>query len=297
MKVIFHTGVHCTDDKRILGCLRRNARTWRPEGIAIPEIHIYRQFLSDAVNRIGAASPAQDVRDILIDAFLPDDAEPLDRLVLSHENFFCVPKLMFSGGRIYRKAEARLSTMARIFAQDEVELFLGLRDPASFLPAAFAATPTQNFTEFMCGLDAMQFRWSDLIRRLRADVPEVPITLWCNEYTPFIWGQVIREMAGIEMSRKIVGAFDIFASIIKPEGMRRFRAFLHANPNLSETQKRRVMVAFLDKYARAEAIEEELNLPGWDEALIDRLSAQYEEDIASISHIPGVRIIEPWDAA
>ncbi|CUH82657.1 hypothetical protein [Tropicibacter naphthalenivorans] len=292
MQVILHTGVHCTDDDRILKCLLRNAETWRHEGVAIPGPSNYRQLLSDAVNRIGTKRPNDDVRDILLDAIVNEDPAQVDRLILSNQNFFSVPKLMFGGQRIYYKAEARLRTLSEIFKGDDLELFMGLRDPATFLPAAFAATPHTNFDAFLDGVDPMQFRWSDLIRRLRADVPEVPITIWCNEDTPLIWGQLIRDMAGIEITRKITGAFDLFSSIISREGMKRFRAFLKENPTINEMQKRRVMSAFLDKYALDEEIEEEVDLP-WDEAYIDMLTELYEDDIYTISRIPGVTVIAP----
>ncbi|PYG25567.1 hypothetical protein [Pelagimonas varians] len=293
MQVIFHAGVHCTDEDRILKCLLRNSDSWRHEAVSIPGPSRYRKFLLDAVNSLSKADAANDTREIIFDAILDEDHEVIDRLLLSHPSFFSVPKLMFEGGRAYRKAEGRLQTLQRIFEGDDIELFLGLRDPATFLPAAFAATPHTDFADFMSGVDPMQLRWSDLIRRLRDQVPEIPITLWCNEDTPLIWGEIIRRMAGIELTRKITGAFDLFGQIISPEGMKRFRAFLKENPNINEAQKRRVMAAFLDKYALDDEIEEELDLPGWDSPYVDMLTELYEDDLYTLSQIPGVTVIAP----
>ncbi|WP_299939014.1 hypothetical protein [uncultured Pelagimonas sp.] len=293
MQVILHAGVHCTDEDRILKCLLRNADSWRHEGVAIPGPSKYRKFLLEALNTMGKGGINPDTREIILDAIMEADQAEVDRLILSHHSFFSVPKLMFEGGRTYRKAEGRLQTLQNIFAVDEVELHLGLRDPATFLPAAFAATPHTNFQDFLQGVDPMQFRWSDLIRRLRDQVPGMPITLWCNEDTPLIWGQIIREMAGIELTRKITGAFDLFSQIISPEGMKRFRGFLKENHNINEMQKRRVMAAFLDKYALEDEIEEELDLPGWDATYVDMLTELYEDDLYTISRIPGVTVIAP----
>ncbi|MCT4611356.1 MAG: hypothetical protein N4A70_19380 [Pelagimonas sp.] len=293
MQVILHTGVHCTDNDMILKCLLRNTDEWRREGIAIPGPSKYRTLLSDAINRLVNSTPGSDTREILFDAILEEDPNSVKRLLLSNENFFSVPKLMFSGGLIYRKAEARLSTLARIFDQDDIELFIGLRDPASFLPAAYHTTPHTDFLDFMSGVDMMQFRWSDLIRRIRTDVPSIKITCWSNEDSPFIWGEILRTMAGIDMSRKITGAFELFSTIVSKEGMQRFRGFLKENPTINEDQKRRVMMAILDKYALEDAIEEELDLPGWNEPLIDHLTATYEADLDIIATIPGVRMIAP----
>ncbi|MBO9467033.1 hypothetical protein J7443_17445 [Tropicibacter sp. R15_0] len=293
MQVILHAGLPCTDDDRILKCLLRNADDWRHEGVSIPGPSKYRKFLLEAVNSLNRSGTSDDTREIVLDAILDDEHTQVDRLLLSSNTFFSVPKLMFSGGLAFRKAETRLRILQQIFDRDEVELFLGLRDPATFLPAVYAITPHTDFHEFMAGVDPMHLRWSDMIRRLRDHLPDMPITVWCNEDTPLIWGQVIREMAGIEMTRKITGAFDIFSQIINPEGMKRFRAFLKENPNINEMQKRRVMAAFLDKYALEDEIEEELDLPGWDAAYVDMLTELYDDDMYTLASMPGVNVISP----
>ena len=64
-------------------------------------------------------------------------------------------------------------------------------------------------------------------------------------------------MAGLNPGTKIKGSFDLLSEIMTREGMTRFRAYLAKHPVMTEIQKRRVMVAFLDKFARPEAIEEE----------------------------------------
>ncbi|MBW4985881.1 hypothetical protein KZZ07_25390 [Mameliella sp. CS4] len=293
MQVILHTGVHCTDDDRLLKGLLRNAEAWRHEGVAIPGPSKYRSLLTEAMNKLRGGIPEPGTRDLLLDAILQQDSGQISRLVLSNDNFFSVPKLMFQNGFIYQRAEERLTSFMQAFEGDKVQLFMGLRDPASFLPAAFAATPHDSFAAFMEGVDPMRFRWSDLIRRIKGAQPDLPIVLWCNEDTPFLWGQIIREMAGIKLSRKITGAFDLYSQIISREGMQRFRAFLKENPTITESQKRRVMMAFLDKYALDEAMEEELNLDGWDGPYVDMLTELYEDDLEVISEMEGVRLLTP----
>jgi hypothetical protein len=51
--------------------------------------------------------------------------------------------------------------------------------------------------------------------------------------------------------------------------------------------------AFLDKYVDEDAIEEEIDLPGWDDALIARLTERYEDDLYAIEDIPDVTFIQP----
>ena len=48
------------------------------------------------------------------------------------------------------------------------------------------------------GVDPGAFRWTDMVKRLREAHPDMPMTIWCNEDTPLIWAQVVREMAGLD---------------------------------------------------------------------------------------------------
>ena len=61
---------------------------------------------------------------------------------------------------------------------------------------------------------------------------------------------------------------------------------------MTEIQKRRVISAFLSKFAIEDAIEEELNAPGWTEDDINAMTEIYEEDANTIAQIPGVNFIE-----
>ncbi|ETX28757.1 hypothetical protein [Roseivivax isoporae] len=293
MQVIFHLGAHFTDDDRIVRTLARNAADWRAERVAVPGPSRYRRLLSEAVHALDEGRPAPEAREVLLETILTEDPQDVARMVLSHPNLLCVPKRALQGGILYPKAEARIAAMKDLFAGDGIEVFLALRDPATFLPVLFRDVPQATPEALMDGLDPMAFLWSDLVARLRAAHPDVPLTVWCNEDTPLIWGQVLREMAGLAPGRKIRGAFDILSEIMAPEGMKRFRAYLHQHQDLSEAHKRRVMSAFLDKYASAEAIEEELDLPGWDEDYVSDLTEGYEEDVAAIARLPGVRFIAP----
>jgi hypothetical protein len=293
MQITLHLGVQCTDEDRLLKGLLKNVGDLRKDGICIPGPGRYRTLLSDTLNTLGEATPAPEAREVLLDAILDEDPETVRRLVLSHENLLSVPKLALSGGRLYRKLEQRLPAMARLFPGDGIEIFVGLRNFATYLPAVYHSTPHGSFDEFLSGADPMHLRWSEMIARIRTALPEAPLTAWCNEDTPLIWGELLHEMAGIDTDRKITGAFDLFSEIVSPEGMERFRAFLKENPTVNETQTRRVMMAFLDKYALDEAVEEELDLPGWDAAYVDMLTELYDEDVWQIGQMPGVTLIEP----
>lgn len=291
MQVVIHPGVHKTDGDRLIKSLRKNSALFEQSGIAVPKPSRYRRLIRDTLQGMENGPPADDAAQFIQDAIL-DDAQP-ERIVLSNENFFCVPKLAISGGILYPKAEQKVALFAELFDEAAVELCMAIRDPASFLPAVFAEAPNDSFMDFMDGTDPMEIRWSSLIWRIRESVPDIGITVWCNEDTPLIWGEVLREVAGVEPTVALDGSYDLLPEIMSPEGLKRFYSYIDAHPDMTEMQIRRVISAFLDKFAIEEAIEEELDLPGWTEGYVEQLSAQYEEDLFEIGRIPGIQVITP----
>jgi hypothetical protein len=168
-----------------------------------------------------------------------------------------------------------------------------LRNPASLLPALSQQLPGTTFAQFLGQTDPRQLRWGEMVARLRQAVPDVAITLWCNEDTPLIWGQIVREIAGMDHNAMIVGGMDLLAEIMAPDGYRRFRTYLKDHPEMTEIQRRRVIAAFLDKYALPEQIEDTVDVPGWTPQLIADLTDIYDEDVFQLSTIQGVQMITP----
>lgn len=292
MQVILHPGVYNTGGDRLVNSLRRNDTVLEEAGISVPAPSAYRRLIRDTVQLMERGDAIGDAREQIVDAFC-DAPTPPERVILSNENFFCVPKLAISNGALYPKAPRRIALFCELFPAAEVELSLAICDPASFLPAVFATANSSSFLDYMDGTDALDIRWSDLIWRIREAAPDIAITVWCNEDTPLVWGEVLREVAGLDHTVKIEGSDDLLPEIMSKEGLKRFRNYIDEHPDLTEVQRRRVIAAFLDKYALEEAIEEELDLPGWTEDYVERLSAQYEEDTFEIGRIPGVQMITP----
>jgi hypothetical protein len=296
MQIALHAGVHATDEGRLLKCLSRNGNVLGPRGIAVPPFGSYRILLRDAIAAVVSGhSPAHNARAVLLDGILAgtDHADEPDRLILSNQNFFSNAGAAMREGILYRAAEARLSAMEQLFPRDEIELFIGIRNPATFLPTVQSAGNTENVDAFLGGADPLSIRWSDFILRLRHACPRVSITVWCNEDTPLIWGSLLREIASIEPNLKITGAFDLLSDIMTQEGMKRFRTYLAEHPVMTEMQKRRVISAFLDKFAKEDEIEEEIAAPGWSPHLLADMTEAYEEDLYHLERIPGVNFLSP----
>jgi hypothetical protein len=194
---------------------------------------------------------------------------------------------------LYHMAPTRITQIAEVFEQDSFELFIGIRNPAAFLPALFQQSPQADMESFMRGFSPKRVRWSETLTSLRHAVPEIPITAWCFEDMPMLWAEIVRSMAGLDPAQKIVGGFDLLREIMTGEGMQRFRAYLAMHPTMTERQKRRVISAFLDKFAKDEELEEELDAPGWTDDDVEEITELYEDDVALCARIPGVTFLTP----
>ncbi len=271
--------------------LLKNKDLFSAYGVAVPGPGKYRKLLRQTMDALDVSEPAENAREVLLDAIL--DNASADRVILSNSHFFGPARTALQQGVIYPRAPTRMLQMANIFQTDEIELFMALKNPATFLPAVRDRAQPGDPTEFMDGMDPRAVRWSDTLVRIRDAVPRISVTVWCSEDSPLIWPEVIREMGRIEHGDEIVGGYDLLADIMAPEGMSRFQAFVEKHPDMSEAQRRRAMVAFLEKFAVDDAIEEELDMPGWTEQLVDEMTEIYDDDVFDIARMPGVQVIEP----
>ncbi len=291
MQLVLHAGAHFTEEDRLLRCLLRNSEAFSARGVTVPGPGKYRTLLKETVSALQDAPPAPDARDVLFDLILEE--ENADRVILSHMFLFGAPRACVRNGMIYESGPERVAQLAALFEHDEFELFLAMRNPATLLPALFSRAPQDDMDSFLRGANPFEIKWSDTLSAIRAAAPSVRITAWCFEDMPMIWSEVIREMAGLEHGEGIVGEFDLLHDIMSRTGMTRFEEYLAAHPNMTEMQKRRVISAFLDKFAIEDAIEEEVNAPGWSEADIEAMTEIYEEDMFAVARIPGVTYIAP----
>lgn len=291
MRVIIHAGAHNTDDDRLVACLLENRQMLSQRGIHVPDPNQYRRVIREILQNSGEGGLLPGAREMLAAAL--GNLGAVDRLVLSNAGFFGTPKMAVGGGLFYRAAEHRLDLFRQMFPGDEIELFLGLRDPAGFLPTLLKKTAFNSMDDLLRGCEPDDMRWSELVMRLRNSHPDIALTLWCNEDTPLIWSQVLRALAGIDQSLPIAGEFKLVSELMSAAGMARFEAYMDKHPDMTEAQKGRIIEAFLGKFANEAALEEEFDLPGWAEETIATLTALYERDIHDIARIKGLRFILP----
>ncbi|MDA8747718.1 hypothetical protein N9M66_05860 [Litoreibacter sp.] len=291
MQIALHLGVHCTDEDRLLKCLLQNVDKLSEEGIHVPEIGRYRPVIREALHVLKDDAASDEMQQTLLDALVDDDDAA--RIVLSHDSFLGVPGRSVENNQLYTTASKRAPRLRNLFASCEVEFFIALRDPATFIPAAFGRAKEPDFSAFLEGSDPMALRWSDVIARLREAVPDAPVTVWCNEDTPLIWCDILQRLSGHDAFTILDGRDAFIGELMSKAGLARMQSYLEAHPPQNEMQRRRIVSAFLDKFALEDALEEEIDLPGWTEDLIAQMSESYDADVATIGDMQGVTLLTP----
>ena len=291
MKITLHIGAHMTDEDRLMRSLIRNNQRLADEGIFIPGPSKFRDILRDVSTRLRGDVANPETLDFVLDAIL--DTTEAAHVVLSDQSFLCGAGQVMAEGGYYVRAGAKSAWLRNVFPGHQVRFALGLRNPATQIPAVWGGLNGTSFDQFLNGADPLAARWSDVVAAIAAANPGAPLIVWCNEDTPLIWPEVMRAVADHGDAVRLKGGFDILTQIMETEGMRRLRGYLGTHPPQSEIQRRRILAAFLDKYAKLEEIEETVDAPGWTAEMIEDMTQAYEDDIARVQAIPGVTFLAP----
>lgn len=291
MQVIYHIGAHCTDEDRLLKSLLKNCHTLQQHGIIVPGPGKYRKLIRQTLKTLDGVPPAAGAAARLLKAIT--DSDHIERLLLSSEDFLTFASWVFVNHNLYGNAISRIPALADLFPSADVEFHLSLRNPASFIPAVFSRSKDISFEQFMRGVSPHDVQWSSLIHTIRASAPDAKLTVWCNEDTPLIWPRLMRKISGHSPASPFEGEADLLAEIMTADGLQRYGTYLESHPPQNTTQHSRIITAFLDKFAVEDALEDELDAPGWTQQLVDDLTLRYEEDLDHIGGIAGVNFITP----
>lgn len=289
-EIVLHLGVHCTDEEQLIWSLRRDKAMLEGMNIAVPRrrffTSILREFTTQRLKgaRAGLADQEELFRRLV-------DTAQIDRLILSYDSFLGAPDRICAEGTLYPRAGRKALDLRNLFPDNEIEFLCAVRNPVTFLADLFRKVEGDSLDDLAGQIDLARFRWSDVIARIREATPDVPITVWANEDTPFVWGEVLCAAAGVETEHEMSGRFDIARSIMTDEGGAALDAYLAQKPPGDARQADRVIELFLDRFAPPAKVEEALTPPGFSDEAIATLTDLYEEDLERIAAMPGVRLL------
>lgn len=288
MRIVYHLGAHCTDDERLLRCLLKNRQVLGEQGIVVPGPARYRSLLRDTAITLKGQPASRDTQALVLEQIMEEDRA--ERLILSWDNFLSFPQWVLKD-RLYPAAAERVRAFTQIFPEIEAEFHLAIRNPSTFLPELFTKQRDKTFDQFMAGIDPADLHWSEVIEDVLTNNPGVPLTVWCDEDTPLIWPEVLQAVSGHAEGTALIDTDELLGLIMSPEGLVRMKAYIDTHPAHTTTQRRRIVSAFLDKFALPERVEMELEVPGWTDETVASLTAAYHADIAHIRSLRGVTFL------
>ncbi len=287
MHVAIHSGVAFTDADLLLKSLHSNADMLKERGMVLYGPRRYRQAFKTPLNALETDMPpgVDGLRQVL-----PEDPA-IDRAILSCPDYVGEVQTAIRDGQYYPRAGARMSFLAKAFEGHKIHLHLGLRNPASFIPKALMALPEQDRQSLLATTDLSCLSWLTMIEDIRELAPDVDITLWANEDSPLIWGDIIRSLCGLTPDVRLIDEFALLSTVVSPEGQRRLRSLEQQQGPVDRSALRNQLEAVFRDHALGEEIEEELELPGWTTEIIAAFSELYVQDLARLETMPGVRLL------
>ncbi len=291
MQVALHFGAPYTDENRLQLCLGKNREALAEQGTIIPRPSSYRKQIKQVTNRFKDGTGDDALRMQFWDEVVGD--QHAERVVFSTDTFLGVPRLAIGGDTFFPGQFNRLSAFLNMFDGAEVELFYAICNPANFVSSLLTGHKGEDVDTLLNHSDPMTLRWSEFFERLQENFPNVPVTVWCNEDSPLIWDEIVREVSGVDPLFNLTGTSDFLKELMSTEGFERFTDFIKQRPGMSAIQKRRVVAAFLEKFVKDEAIETEVTYPGWTDAHVDQVTELYDEDVYLIQSMPNVRLLTP----
>lgn len=290
MIITMHIGAHCTAGAQLMRGLLKNKGALGEHGVVVPGPARYREILPDVMKKIKSDPASPATQEMIIDQIT--ETEKCDRLILSYEDVICLAPNIFENGDFYGKARFKLPWLRNVFADHPMEFVLGIRNPAGLVQEAFAECGARKgYDDFMSGADPDHLRWSHVISTIREVCPDVPLKVYALEDAPLSWEWILRSVAGVGDRVRLEGGLDMLVPVMQREGMARLRSYLASHTPQNDHQRRRILMAFVDKYAATDEMEIEIDLPGWDDARVAAMSERYEDDLYLIEGMDGVTLI------
>jgi hypothetical protein len=289
MRIVYHLGAHCTDDERLIRCLLKNRAVLAEEGIAVPAPTRYRRLMRDTSVQLKGGFASDEQQALILDQIVGDSKA--NRVILSSDSFLSYPAYVVRGS-LYPFAGDRIRAFTRIFPGLEAEFHLAIRNPATFLPALQkAVVASGNAKDILENADPMHLRWSDVVQQVLVQNPGVPLTVWCDEETPLIWPEVLQAVSGHGPATELADSDELLSLIMNDIGLARLKAYSAEHPPQGIAQRRRIVSAFLEKFARPDKVDFEIDMPGWDDGLVARMTERYMADVERIRRHAGVTFI------
>ncbi|WP_347139022.1 hypothetical protein [Paracoccus sp. SSK6] len=285
MQMVFHLGVHGTDGDRLLKTLLNNRDWLMQHGTDVITPNRHRGLFEEALMSLKGGPATAEMQQIMLDAVLHSES-PV-RAVFSTPTFMGAPGRVVGQAGLYPQMGARAAALANLFPDHQVEFFLAIRNPATLIAEVLPIFTGGGYHVLMQGRQPLDLRWRDPIQALLRAVPGHRVVIWCHEDVPLIWPEIARLAGNIPPDAPLKGGTMYLEELLSEEGMARLKEALSTQDRLSVAQRR----AISSEVIQGHALDQVIDLPGWTQEVVDRVTDNYRADVAEIAVLPGVEFV------
>lgn len=291
MQIAFHIGSHFTDEGRLIRSVQRSRAAFVGAEILVPGPRTYRALLRETLNILKGEPASPEVRELLIDALVPDKSTA--RLVLFHDNLICLPPRAISEGGLYVTAPRRINAIRNLFPDHGCTFHLALQHPAALMESVLTQGGVEAPEALLAAVEPRRLRWLPLVRRLVESCPDLDLVLWCNEDAPLVWPQILRSLTGVAADVPFEGDLDMAVELMGKAGAAELVASLAKAPPADISEWTARVSEVLQAHALPEALDVPVASPGWAGDVIEEMTEAYLAECAALSTMPGIRFLTP----
>lgn len=291
MQMVYHLGVHVTDNDRLMHALRDNAAQLAAAGTEIVPPERHKDIFDDALQSLAGGNSTPEMEQLMLDALLEHDAP--GRVVMSTATFMGAYGRVVGREGFYPQIGRRAAALTRLFPSARTEFFLAMRNPATLLSDVLPLFKGGDYNELMQGNHPLNLRWRDAIQRMVSAVQGRRIVIWCHEDVPLIWPDVVRLVAGLPSDAALSGGLLYMHELLGDQGLARLRQALAARDQMTIASRRQVYAERLAADALPGVLDQTIELPGWSQETVDAVTRRYRAEVGQIAVLPGVEFILP----
>ncbi|RLK08292.1 hypothetical protein [Ruegeria conchae] len=291
MQMVIQAGAHFTDHDPLLNLLQANVQLVAESHAAFWGMRPFRKIFRPALKPAADRPSHQDTR-ARFQKLMPQ-GQQVDRAILSSALYLGERASIIMDGQFYANAGQRMSYMDHLFSDSSVELFVGLRNPGSFIPKVLMLLSAPEREHIVATTDLSCLSWLAMIEDIRDLAPDVKITLWSNEDSPLILGDIARALVGLPADTQLDQEYALLSSLISDLGKQELKGLREQQRPPNDPIFRGRLAQIFQQHALTGAIEEEVELPGWSEDIIAAFTELYEQDLARLRTMPDLRFLNP----
>lgn len=291
MRMVFHIGVHGTDDDRLLKTLQGNQEWLLDNGTEIVPPSRHAGLFEQALMPLKGGPASVEMEEVILDALLTTD-DP-QRVIFSTPTFMGAVGRIVGRDGLYPQIGNRVASLANLFPKYDSEFFAAIRNPATLLSDMLPKFTTGDYEELMQGRHPLELRWRDAALRLVQAAQGRRVVIWCHEDVPLIWPEVIRLIGDMSPEAPLKGGLLYMDQLLDREGKAKLRDRISSRDHLTISDRRAICAQMLKEHATQDALDQKIDLPGWTQDLVDEVTENYYRDVAEIAALPGVEFILP----